>query len=74
MTESWMHEQAAESMETINRLVRAAMEKATQIERERCARLVQEYLVTKHQEAVCWHDVQDCLAAIRAGTPLPPQS
>ncbi len=36
-------------------------------ERDRCLSIIQKYLVFDSQRAVSWHEVQDCIEAIRKG-------
>lgn len=50
-------------------VVGPAIRAAVLAERERCVGLVRRYLLFNSQRAVSWHEVQDCIEAIRAGGP-----
>ena len=45
-----------------------AIAEARRAQRERAEQIVQRFLVYDSQRAVSWHEVQDCLAALRAQT------
>ena len=47
-------------------LVAQAIEQARRKEREECMTIMRKNLVYDSQRAVSWHEIQDCLDAIRA--------
>lgn len=55
--------QSVVAIDDAAQIIRAAVV----VERERCVRLIKEYLRFDSQRAVSWHEVQDCLEAIRGG-------
>ena len=44
-----------------------AVLEARTAEQERCVELIRRFLLFNSQRAVSWHEVQDCIEAIRKG-------
>jgi hypothetical protein len=47
-------------------LIAAAVRAAVAEEREACVSLIRQYLLFNDQRAVSWHEVMDCIDAIRS--------